>query len=59
MPAVRLYLSSMGGGHTFLFWLAFTAFLGCCELLSVVLTYWLGYWAQQYEIHEQDDVSVT
>ena len=49
----------MGGGHTFLFWLAFTAFLGCCELLSVVQTYWLGYWAQQYEIHEQDDVSVT
>ena len=49
----------MGGGHAFLFWLAFVGFLGTCELLNVVQTYWLGYWAQQYEVREPGEVSVS
>ncbi|KAI0832850.1 multidrug resistance-associated ABC transporter [Trametes gibbosa] len=47
-PALRLYLSSMGGGHSFMFWLSFIGFLVICETMGVLQTYWLGYWAQHY-----------
>lgn len=48
----------MGGGYTFIFWLAVLGFMAFCELLSVIQTYWLGYWAQQYEDSDQADVNV-
>ncbi|RPD81341.1 multidrug resistance-associated ABC transporter [Lentinus tigrinus ALCF2SS1-7] len=57
--ALRLYLSSMGGGYALLFWFAVVMFLAMCELLGVVETWWLGYWAQQYEDKDQSDVSVS
>ncbi|KAI0758154.1 multidrug resistance-associated ABC transporter [Fomes fomentarius] len=56
--ALKLYLSSMGGGYAFLFWLAVLGFMAFCELLSVIQTYWLGYWAQQYEDRDQAAVNV-
>ncbi|CDO77193.1 hypothetical protein BN946_scf184747.g6 [Trametes cinnabarina] len=59
-PALRLYLSSMarGGVHSFLFWFAVVGFLLICELMATIETYWLGYWAQQYEDRDQADVNV-
>ena len=48
----------MAGGYTFIFWIAFCGFLGCCELLSVLQTWWLGFWAQQYETRAQEDINV-
>ncbi|KAI8982789.1 multidrug resistance-associated ABC transporter [Trametes punicea] len=57
-PALRLYLSSMGGGHSFIFWLAVVGFLLICEFVGIFQTYWLGYWAQQYEDQDQADVKV-
>ncbi|KAL1937768.1 hypothetical protein VTO73DRAFT_12921 [Trametes versicolor] len=57
-PALRLYLFSMGGAHSFLFWLAVVGFLVICEFMGVFQTYWLGYWAQQYEDHDQAEVKV-
>ncbi|KAH9854915.1 multidrug resistance-associated ABC transporter [Lenzites betulinus] len=58
-PALRLYLFSMGGGHSFIFWTSVIAFLLICEFMGVFQTYWLGYWAQQYEDQEQADVKVS
>ena len=49
----------MSGGYTALFWFAVLAFLGMCELLGVLETYWLGYWAQQYEDTDATDVNVS
>ncbi|OSD04422.1 multidrug resistance-associated ABC transporter [Trametes coccinea BRFM310] len=57
-PALRLYLSSMGGTHAFIFWLSVVGFLVICELTAILQTYWLGYWAQQYEDRDQADVNV-
>ncbi|KAI9059804.1 multidrug resistance-associated ABC transporter [Trametes sanguinea] len=57
-PALRLYLSSMGGTHAFIFWLSVVGFLVICELTAILQTYWLGYWAQQYEDQDQADVNV-
>ncbi|RDX55372.1 hypothetical protein OH76DRAFT_1428233 [Lentinus brumalis] len=56
--ALRMYLSSMGGGYTLVFWFSVIAFLCLCEVLGVLETWWLGYWAQQYEDQPQEDVSV-
>ncbi len=53
-----MYLSSMGGGYTLVFWFSVIAFLCLCEVLGVLETWWLGYWAQQYEDQPQEDVSV-
>ena len=57
--AVRLYLSSMAGGYTLVFWLGVLVFLGLCEMLGIVETWWLGYWAQQYEDIDPTDVNVA
>ena len=54
-----MYLTSMGGGHSFLFWGAVVVFLLMCELLGVVETWWLGYWARQYTLMDPRDVDVT
>lgn len=56
--AVKLYLSSMSGGYSFLFWVCVIGFLLVCEFLGISQTYWLGYWAQQYEDHDQEEVKV-
>ncbi|KAI0329604.1 multidrug resistance-associated ABC transporter [Cubamyces sp. BRFM 1775] len=58
-PALRLYLSSMGGAHSFIFWLSVIGFLFVCEFMGIFQTYWLGFWAQQYEDHSQADVNVA
>ncbi|KAI0711030.1 hypothetical protein C8T65DRAFT_739602 [Cerioporus squamosus] len=56
--ALRMYLSSMGGGYTLVFWFSVIGFLCLCELLGTLETWWLGYWAQQYEDQDQSDVNV-
>ncbi|KAI0774725.1 multidrug resistance-associated ABC transporter [Trametes elegans] len=57
-PALKLYLSSMGGGHSLFFWLCVVGFLIITEFMGIFQTYWLGYWAQQYEDRDQADVNV-
>ena len=56
---MRLYLSSMGGSHSIIFWLSVLGLLMFNEMLAVLQTYWLGYWAQQYEVREPGEVSVS
>ena len=56
---MRLYLTSMAGGYSFIFWFSVVGFLCLCELFGVFQTYWLGYWAQQYEDRDQADVKVS
>ncbi|KAI0650859.1 multidrug resistance-associated ABC transporter [Trametes meyenii] len=57
-PALKLYLSSMGGGSAPLFWLCVVGFLFICEFVGIFQTYWLGYWAQQYEDKDGSEVNV-
>ncbi|KAJ3774339.1 hypothetical protein FB446DRAFT_729352 [Lentinula raphanica] len=48
--ALKLFLTSMGGNHTFLFFFTFILCLLTSELAENGQTYFLGYWARQYEV---------
>ncbi|KAH7910707.1 hypothetical protein BJ138DRAFT_73634 [Hygrophoropsis aurantiaca] len=56
--AFKLYLASMGGQYTFLFWIAFLSLMILTQLVNSVQTWFLGYWASQYEIHPASEVNV-
>ncbi|TBU23091.1 hypothetical protein BD311DRAFT_811015 [Dichomitus squalens] len=57
--ALRLYLSSMASGYTLLFWLRVLVLLVVYEVFYVAETWWLGYWAQQYEDNNPSEVNVA
>ncbi|KAJ4490432.1 hypothetical protein J3R30DRAFT_3666905 [Lentinula aciculospora] len=49
-PALKLFLTSMGGNYAFLFFLTFITCFLASELADIGQTYFLGYWARQYEV---------
>ncbi|KIK62964.1 hypothetical protein GYMLUDRAFT_259735 [Collybiopsis luxurians FD-317 M1] len=57
-PAVRLLLKGLGGRHAVLFFVSFfTSFL-LSELGDIFQTWFLGYWAGQYELGDPSQVNV-
>lgn len=56
---MKLYLGGLGGHHPGLFFLAFLGGLVLTEILNVTQTWYLGYWASQYETHPAEDVNVS
>ncbi len=50
--AVRLFLATSGGHHAILFWASVLSFIAASQIAGVAQTYWLGHWAQQYEIRD-------
>ncbi|KZT18101.1 hypothetical protein NEOLEDRAFT_1152799 [Neolentinus lepideus HHB14362 ss-1] len=56
--AVKLYLLGMSGNWPALFWSSVMGCLIACELSNTVQTWFLGYWAQQYQGHTADEVYV-
>ncbi|KAI5991472.1 hypothetical protein EDD15DRAFT_2275310 [Pisolithus albus] len=56
--ALNLYFANLGGGHTRLFWFAFLFLLAVTEIINVVQTWFLGYWASQYEHRLPSEVDV-
>ncbi|KAL0950661.1 hypothetical protein HGRIS_007447 [Hohenbuehelia grisea] len=58
-PAVKMYLVGLGGRHPILFFLGY--FGGCiaCQVLMAGQTWYLGHWAEQYEIRDPWEISVT
>ena len=48
----------MGGSHAVLFWAIVLLLVMTSKALGGVQTYWLGYWAQQYEGREEGSVDV-
>ncbi|KAJ4477282.1 hypothetical protein J3R30DRAFT_3657757 [Lentinula aciculospora] len=58
-PAVRLLLEGLGGKHVVLFVTSFfTSFL-MSELAEIFQTWFLGYWASQYEQKDPSEVNVV
>ncbi|KAG8830089.1 hypothetical protein FRC17_005452 [Serendipita sp. 399] len=53
--ALKMYLTSLGG---LAFWVCFISGFLLADLLSVVQTFWLGFWASQYEHHSSKEVNV-
>ncbi|KAL4069345.1 P-loop containing nucleoside triphosphate hydrolase protein [Scleroderma citrinum] len=56
--AMKLYLASVGGGHTALFWFAFLFLIAMTEVITVLQTWFLGYWSSQYDNRPASKVDV-
>ncbi|KAF8992761.1 hypothetical protein BDZ89DRAFT_1150908 [Hymenopellis radicata] len=57
--ALNLYFKALGGNHVWLFFLFYIGGLVLTQLLSTVQTWWLGYWASQYEGADEAYVPVA
>ncbi|KIK69543.1 hypothetical protein GYMLUDRAFT_236056 [Collybiopsis luxurians FD-317 M1] len=55
-PAIKLYATSLGGKHPFLFFTTFFAGLLISHLTGVVQIWYLGHWASEYEHHTPTEV---
>ncbi|PBK67572.1 P-loop containing nucleoside triphosphate hydrolase protein [Armillaria solidipes] len=56
--SLKLYLIAIGGNHATLFFGAFFGTFIVQQGLSAVQTWYLGFWASQYESHEPSEVNV-
>ncbi|KAJ6574743.1 P-loop containing nucleoside triphosphate hydrolase protein [Mycena capillaripes] len=56
--ALKLYFKGLGGNHTLLFFTFFLAGLGLTEISNSIQTWWLGWWASQYQEHASDPSQV-
>ncbi|KAI0080061.1 P-loop containing nucleoside triphosphate hydrolase protein [Panus rudis PR-1116 ss-1] len=55
--ALKLFFSAMGGRHSYMFWATFLTGMTCTPIIEVIQTWFLGYWARQYDIMPPEDVS--
>ncbi|KAG1749648.1 uncharacterized protein EDB91DRAFT_1334077 [Suillus paluster] len=58
-PAFKLYLAGLGGNYPMTFWVVFLVLVALTDLASTVQTWYLGYWASQYEDHLPSEVNVV
>ncbi|PBK67602.1 P-loop containing nucleoside triphosphate hydrolase protein [Armillaria solidipes] len=54
----KLYLTSLGGHHIFLFFAAFLGAFSIQQFVGIMQAWYLGYWASQYDDHKSEDVPV-
>ncbi|THH12876.1 hypothetical protein EW146_g7283 [Bondarzewia mesenterica] len=57
--AMSLYFKSLGGAHVILFWVVFLGGMLLADLSNSIQTWFLGYWAQQYEGRETAEVQIS
>lgn len=55
---VKLFFIGLGGNHPALFFVAFLGGLLVVEFISAFQTWFLGYWASQYERRPASEVSI-
>ncbi|EMD41587.1 hypothetical protein CERSUDRAFT_79219 [Gelatoporia subvermispora B] len=58
-PTMKLYIKSVGGSHPVLFWTAIAGGIFVANFTITMQIWFLGYWAQQYEEHDPQDVHVA
>lgn len=56
---VKLFFKGLGGPRSSLFWILFVGGLLLCDALLTVQTWFMGYWAEQYDIYPPEQVSVA
>ncbi|ESK84755.1 hypothetical protein Moror_568 [Moniliophthora roreri MCA 2997] len=56
-PALKLWLTSLGGQHYVLFFLLFVGLYLAADAAEASQTWYLGYWAQQYNEHPPEEVN--
>ncbi|KAG0697813.1 hypothetical protein DFH29DRAFT_984146 [Suillus ampliporus] len=57
-PAFKLYLTGLGGNYPMTFWVVFLVLIGLTDFFNTVQTWFLGYWASQYEYHQPSEVNI-
>ncbi|KAI0052966.1 hypothetical protein FA95DRAFT_1579668 [Auriscalpium vulgare] len=48
--SLKLFLSALGGSHAISFWVLFFGGILLCDVARSVQTWWMGYWAEQYNL---------
>ncbi|KZP16764.1 P-loop containing nucleoside triphosphate hydrolase protein [Athelia psychrophila] len=56
--ALRLFFKGLGGDNPIFFWIVFLGGLGATSLVNTAQTWWLGYWASQYDLPGYPTVNV-
>ncbi|KAH9945600.1 hypothetical protein B0H21DRAFT_822934 [Amylocystis lapponica] len=57
--AVKMFFLTLGGSYPLLFWAVFTITLLLQEIFQVAETWFLGYWAQQYDERPASEIQVA
>lgn len=58
ITTVKLYFRGLGGSHPVAFFLTVACGLLLTDLLNTFQTWYLGYWASQYDTHDSSEVDV-
>ncbi|KAI0068098.1 P-loop containing nucleoside triphosphate hydrolase protein [Artomyces pyxidatus] len=56
--SLALFLSSLAGSYRLLFWMVFLAGLTMCDVGLSFQTWWMGHWAEQYDLRDASQVSI-
>jgi hypothetical protein len=56
--ALKLFFAGLGGDHPLLFWIVFMGGIFFTDFINTIQTWWLGFWASQYDHHESYEVHV-
>jgi hypothetical protein len=56
--ALKLFFAGLGGNHPLLFWVVFVGGLFLTDFINTIQTWWLGFWASQYDRHASYEVDV-
>ncbi|KAI9449923.1 hypothetical protein BJY52DRAFT_1192187 [Lactarius psammicola] len=57
--AVKLFINGLRGTHPVLFWMLFVGGLLLSSIFMTMQTWFMGYWAEQYDIYPPEQVNVT
>ncbi|KAH9028261.1 hypothetical protein EDB84DRAFT_1563180 [Lactarius hengduanensis] len=56
---VKLFINGLGGAHPVLFWILFPGCLLLCDTSMTAQTWFMGYWAEQYDIYPPEQINIT
>jgi hypothetical protein len=56
--ALKLFFAGLGGDQPLMFWIVFIGGLFFTDFISTIQTWWLGFWASQYDHQESYEVDV-
>ncbi|KAH9041242.1 hypothetical protein EDB85DRAFT_1921690 [Lactarius pseudohatsudake] len=57
--AVKLFIDGLGRAHPVLFWITYAGGMLLFSTLMTVQAWFMGYWAEQYDIYQSEHVNIT
>ncbi|KAH9028054.1 hypothetical protein EDB83DRAFT_2526416 [Lactarius deliciosus] len=56
---VKLFINGLGGAQPVMFWILFPVCLFLCDTFMTAQTWFMGYWAEQYDIYPPEQINIT